>query len=150
MMKFNYFIATFFYSGYFPKAPGTAGSITALPFLYAINKFWGFRGLVVFFVLTVILGFFTADFVAKKEQNKDPSIVVIDEVAGLTLAVLISYGKPYYLLLSFVLFRFFDILKPLFIKKLEKIGSAGTGIMLDDLLAGVYAGLAVLLAYKVI
>jgi phosphatidylglycerophosphatase A len=104
----------------------------------------------VFFVLTVILGFFTADFVAKQEQNKDPSIVVIDEVAGLTLAVLISYGKPYYLLLSFVLFRFFDILKPLFIKKLEKIGSAGTGIMLDDLLAGVYAGLAVLLAYKVI
>ncbi len=149
-MKLNYLIATFFYSGYSPIAPGTAGSLATLPFLYVLNKLFGFKGIVVFFILATVLGFVTAGNVAKNEQNEDPSIVVIDEVAGLTLAFLISYGQPYFLVLSFVLFRFFDILKPLFIKKLEKIGSAGTGIMLDDLLAGVYAGLTILLVYKII
>lgn len=149
-MKINYFIATFFYSGYFPFAPGTFGSLVALLFIFLTEKFFGVWGIFVFFVLTLCLGFMTSGKVAKYEKNEDPSKVVIDEAAGLGLAVLISYNKPYYLLLSFILFRFFDILKPLFIKRLEHVGSEGTGIMLDDLLAGIYAGLTILLVYKLL
>jgi len=149
-MKLNYLIATFFYSGYFPKAPGTFGSFVALLFLFIINYFFGFMGVLIFFLFTTISGFFTAGKVADAEKIEDPGFIVIDEAAGLSLAVLISYGKPYFLILSFVLFRFFDILKPLFIKKFEHMGNSGTGIMLDDLVAGIYAGIVISIMFKII
>lgn len=150
MKIFSYIFATFFGSGYFPFAPGTFGSLTTLFALIIIDKFFGFFGIGLFFVIFTTLGFFVSEKVAQFENKKDPSIVVIDETAGLSLSILICYGKPHYFILSFLIFRFFDIIKPLFIKKLEKVGSIGTGIMLDDLLAGFYAGLTILLVYKII
>ena len=79
------------------------------------------------------------------DWGKDPSRIVIDEVVGMWIAMLFVPNNYIALLLAFVLFRFFDIVKPLFIKRLEKI-NGGWGIMLDDVAAGIYANIIVLIA----
>ncbi|MEP6611022.1 MAG: phosphatidylglycerophosphatase A [Mucilaginibacter sp.] len=76
-------------------------------------------------------------------MGKDPSRVVIDEVAGMCISLLFIPVELKYVITALVLFRFFDILKPLFIRKMEKIPSRW-GIMLDDVLAGVYTNLLML------
>ncbi|HEX4849940.1 MAG TPA: phosphatidylglycerophosphatase A, partial [Puia sp.] len=92
--------------------------------------------LVVVFVL-IIWGIWSASEVDKVWGNDNPK-VVIDELAGMSLSLLWLPIKPGYLLGAFLLFRLFDIWKPLFIKKMERF-PGGWGVMLDDLLAGLYA-----------
>jgi len=135
--------ASFFYTGYLPYAPGTWASLISvvLWFLFPWNSL-SFRLCLILIVL--IVGIFVSGIAEKRTEKKDPSFIVIDEVAGmwLTLALIpkITFpeniGKIIFALLAF---RFFDILKVPPIKKLESI-PGGFGIMLDDIVAGIYAG----------
>jgi len=133
----SYFIGTGFGSGYIPVAPGTAGSIVAilLYYLFYINPLeW-----IVLTILFFVIGVWSATQI-EKDIGKDPSIVVIDEIVGQWIALLFL---PYSLTIvigAFIFFRLFDILKPYPINKLENM-KGGLGIMIDDVLAGIYANL---------
>jgi phosphatidylglycerophosphatase A len=139
--------ATWFGCGHFPKGPGTAGSLgallIALPLVYAGLPPWGFL------LLSLALlypGIAASSSVAIRSGLKDPQIVVIDEVLGqwITLAgASVLNWKSF--LLAFVLFRLFDILKPPPIRRLERI-PGGAGIVLDDVLAGVYGAIVLAVA----
>ena len=131
-------IATFFGLGFFPFAPGTAASfavvllykffLVPLPWLYI---------LVLFFLLG-ILGVVSSASYSSEIGEKDPRSIVIDEVCGQLLALILVPATWTALGLSFVLFRFFDIVKPWPITKSEKL-PGGWGIMADDAAAGAAA-----------
>jgi phosphatidylglycerophosphatase A len=139
------YAATWFGSGNAPKAAGTFGSLAALPWAYVIHE--GFGGLVlgVLAVLVCVLGVWATDaYITQQHTGDDPKEVVIDEVAGmwLTLACVAPTWQGY--TAAFILFRFFDILKPFPISWVDKHVHGGLGVMLDDVLAafaaiGVYA-----------
>lgn len=92
-----------------------------------------------FTMLVLVMGIWSANRV-EKHWGKDSSRVVIDEAAGMGISLLLLPVEWKYLLTAFVLFRFFDILKPLYIRKLESF-PGGWGVMLDDVLAGLYTNL---------
>ena len=133
-------LATFFGIGYFPMAPGTAASVLGalLAWVAASPQL---HPLVLPVVLTVI-GVRSSGRFARQLNQKDPHCIVIDEVAGMALAVagLPRIWQTY--LAAFVLFRLLDIYKPGPIRKLEQL-PGGWGIMADDLLAGLAANLVV-------
>ncbi len=132
-------IATFFGTGLCPIAPGTAASL-AVALLYKFGLFrLSWPVLVLLIVALFFLGVVASTRYSRALRQKDPGRIVIDEVCGqLTALLLVSPSwKP--VLLSFFLFRFFDIIKPYPIKKLEAL-SGGWGIMADDIGAGVAAG----------
>ena len=85
--------------------------------------------------------------VVEKIWGKDPSKVVIDEVAGMCIGLLFVPVQLKYVVVALVLFRFFDILKPLYVRKMEALPS-GWGIMMDDVLSGVYTNILVILCVK--
>jgi len=135
-------IATWFYLGY-SKAPGTAGSLGGLLVAWALNRWagfgpWAFGLLGVLFIAPAI---WAANTLALETGLKDPQIVVVDEVVGLwlTLAGAVRLNWKSWLL-AFVLFRVFDIFKPPPIRQFEKL-PGGTGIVTDDVAAGVCAAL---------
>lgn len=140
----NIFIATgatWFGSGLSPKAPGTFGTLAALPFAWAILSQWGQTGLLVASLVCFVTGIWFAGAYAAMTGIKDPGAVVIDEVAGQWLALaFLPLSLPTFIL-AFVLFRFFDILKPWPISWLDKNTTGGFGIMIDDMAAGLAAGL---------
>jgi len=140
------FLAAGLGSGWLPKAPGTWGSLAALLPAYFILEYFGLNGLILATFLVTILGFWVCyvvlpQLVAKGESH-DPGWIVIDEWAGLWLCIsLILAAIPQIemttlLVLSFVLFRGFDILKPFPIKMFETWGPDWLSIMHDDLIAG--------------
>ena len=138
-------IATGFGSGYFPIAPGTAGAVLAtLVWLGLSCAFTSIHLLIVTALLVVLFTFLGAwsSGVMEAEWGKDPSKVVIDEMVGVWIPLLIVNSDNthylYYALAALLLFRLFDIFKPLGIKKMEAI-KGGWGIMLDDILAGLYS-----------
>ncbi|MHB8232327.1 MAG: phosphatidylglycerophosphatase A family protein [bacterium] len=149
--KFNIyiFISSFFYTGFFPYAPGTAGSIVA--FLLYISAF---RLLPPFYyivlcLLIFIAGVYFSSSAEKISGIKDPSFVVIDEVLGYlaTMSAVLWMHFPFlksllYALCGLVLFRFFDILKPFPVGYVDKKVSGGAGIMLDDVAAAIYSIIA--------
>ena len=133
-------ILSFFNVGYFKYAPGTVASIVA-----AI--IWFFIPLSLFqqiiSICTVsLLGFFFCFIVSKELKESDPSYIVIDEVVGTFISLLfIPKTVPFYIL-SVLVFRFFDILKPSIIYHVENV-KYGSGIMLDDILSGFFTFLIV-------
>jgi phosphatidylglycerophosphatase A len=139
-----YAVGTFFYAGLSPKAPGTMGSIAALPFVVVFLHTPHFTlALTIGILIATILGLWATHVIIKQEQCKDPQKVVIDEVVGQWLAfVLIPQewlvNNLWFLLVGLFFFRLFDITKTAGIKKLESL--PGTwGVMMDDVLAGIYA-----------
>ena len=145
-MKFIYkLFATGLGSGYSPFAPGTLGAIIGCISLYLFEKYnlisttstpILFIGLI---VITTILGIIASNQL-EKEWGKDPQKVVIDEVVGMWITMMFVNFTWLNVLIGFVLFRFFDIAKPLGIRKIEKL-RGGIGVMADDMLAGVYANI---------
>jgi len=133
----NLAVSTFGGVGLGRPAPGTLASLATLPFLWWVSET---GGLFFFFLGATILGFLYAPRAIRIFGSKDPESFVLDEVCGLTLAVLWVPIHPASLVLAFGLFRFFDIVKPLGIRRLEKRPGA-SGIMLDDLAAGLYTNL---------
>lgn len=138
-------IATWFGCGYFPKAPGTVGSLAALAIAIALHLSTG-SGRGTFAILAgalLIPGVWAAGAVANRLQVTDPGIVVVDEVVGqwVTLAGVTSFNWRSWLG-CFLLFRLFDIWKPPPVRQLEAL-RGGYGIMADDVMAGLYGALVI-------
>jgi phosphatidylglycerophosphatase A len=136
-------IATWFGCGYAPAGPGTAGSVAALAIAWLLVRYAGWQPL--WFVTLVLVAtapaIWAAGVTARALNLKDPGVVVVDEVLGQWLAL--AGARPLNVkswLGAFILFRLFDIWKPVPVRNLEKI-PGGTGIVADDLMAGLYAAL---------
>lgn len=133
-------IATWFYCGYFPWGPGTVGSIAAVALAWVLWHFFALGPLLPAVVL-LIPAIWASDVTARKSGLKDPQIVVVDEVVGQWLALAGAARLNWKSwLAALVLFRAFDILKPPPVRQLERV-PGGAGIVLDDVMAGVYAAL---------
>lgn len=140
-------IATWFGAGLLPKAPGTWGSLAALPFAWVIVALGGTWALAVAAILATLVGTWAAEKYAAALGQDDPGRIVIDEVAGQWLALLpITVVSPaaggLWWAAAFLAFRLFDITKPWPARRFEKL-HGGLGIMADDIVAGVYAAVAV-------
>jgi phosphatidylglycerophosphatase A len=142
MKLFSKIFATFFGVGYFPLAPGTLTSaIVILLYKYMLHKLSWPAYLLMFF-LFLILGIWVSSVHSRMLEKEDPRSVVIDEAAGQLLALFLLSPQWILCLASFLLFRFFDIVKPFPIKKVETL-PRGFGIMLDDVVAALYAGILI-------
>lgn len=141
------FIATGFGSGYLPKAPGTWGS------LVGVALWFGLRELALLPYLGVIAAIFVVGTLCAGSAEKiidraDPGLVVVDEIVGQLLALLAAPHHPVAALLAFLAFRFFDILKPFPVGWLDRRIHGGLGIMLDDVVAGLYSLLLLQLVWQ--
>jgi phosphatidylglycerophosphatase A len=141
-------IATWFGCGYSPIGPGTAGSLAALAIAWPLVHYAGWQPL--WFLLPVVAltgpGIWAAGVTARELQLKDPGLVVVDEVLGQWLAL--AGARTLNLkswIAAFALFRLFDIWKPPPVRQLEAL-PGGTGIVADDLMAGIYAALVLFAA----
>jgi phosphatidylglycerophosphatase A len=134
--SWNSFIATWFGSGNAPFAPGTMGSLAALPIAYVVHSVFGGAVLAVMALSTFILGVWVSEIYMEMNQRKDdPKEVVIDEVAGQWLLLSVMPLNIYGYVLGFVLFRALDIFKPWPISWVDKNVKGGLGVMFDDILA---------------
>jgi len=140
-------IATGLGVGHFPYGPGTMGALLAILIWYPITTManhttWFIITLALILVFT-LLGAWSST-VAERYWGEDPSRVVIDEVVGqwITLLAVPAAFSWWHVLAAFILFRFFDIIKPLGVRKMENFNS-GWGIMADDILAGCYGAILI-------
>ena len=142
-MNIQVAVGTLFGAGFLPIAPGTWGSFFTLPLIYGVAYLFPGYGIPVFFVVCCVLSLISAPAV-EKEYGHDPSQFVMDECAGQILVFLLTgftfspASDVFILGAGFLLFRFFDILKPLGVDKLQNLPGE-IGILSDDLLAGVYS-----------
>ncbi|GAA6967223.1 phosphatidylglycerophosphatase A [Helicobacter pylori] len=140
---------TLFFSGYSKKAPGTIGSLVALllglpVLIFSANTL---------FLAAVLIGLIAIAQIDKEEEESkihDSSYIVIDELVGMWLAMAISGLSLVGVVLSFIFFRIYDITKPSLIGKIDKEVKGGLGVVADDALAGVLAGLSVLLIINIL
>jgi phosphatidylglycerophosphatase A len=133
-------LATWFAVGLIPIMPGTWGSLAAMPSAWAILAVLGTKGLAIAIAVTLFAGWWAASTLIKASGISDPGFVVIDEVVGQWLVLLAAPPDPLAWLLAFLLFRIFDIWKPWPVRWADREITGGLGVMLDDLLAAVYAG----------
>ena len=139
------FLATGFGSGLSPVAPGTAGTLVGVFIcLLCLPLPWPMRLLIVIALLA--LSIYVAGRAEKIYQKKDDQRIVIDEIIGLQITMLPVAITVLHLCVGFVLFRVFDIIKPFPINNLQKL-PGGWGVVIDDVAAGIYAGV-ILLAFN--
>ena len=138
-------VATGFGAGYAPVAPGTAGSLLALPFLPVLAQLRdGTPALyALLFVAVIAVAIWAADRTSTAWNTVDDGRIVADEIAGMMVTGAFLPATWTAALGAFLAFRIFDVWKPFPIRQLEKRLPGGLGVVTDDLLAGVYAGLAV-------
>ncbi len=140
---------TLFFSGYSKKAPGTIGSLVALllglpVLIFSANTL---------FLVAILIGLIAIAQIDKEEEESkihDSSYIVIDELVGMWLAMAISGLSLAGVILSFIFFRIYDITKPSLIGKIDKEVKGGLGVVADDALAGVLAGLSTLLVINIL
>jgi phosphatidylglycerophosphatase A len=149
-INFHKIIASGLGTGFAPYAPGTAGSLLGIVLFYLFNYVlngsniepWLILSLNLFAIIFVLLlGVYSIKQV-HKFWNHDASKIVIDEIAGVWIAVFAMPTEWQYYLYALILFRFFDIVKPLYIKRLDNMGNDWS-VMLDDVLAGTYSLLVI-------
>ena len=134
------FMATGFFIGTVPFAPGTFGTLIGLPVCFLLSRLHFLQSVICILVF-IPFAIWIASAAEKILKQKDPGQIVIDEIAGLMVTFA---GLPFNLktaLAGFIIFRVFDILKPFPIRTLEKKVGGGSGVVLDDVLAGVYGNL---------
>ena len=138
----SWLIATFFGVGHMYPGPGTWASAVTVALWWIAAHFiapgWHVPAAILIAVAVTLLGIPPSTVVARESGREDPGFVVIDEVAGQMIALVGAPLSWNYLLAGFILFRSFDILKPFPLRRLEKL-PGGTGIMVDDVGAGLYA-----------
>jgi phosphatidylglycerophosphatase A len=139
----NYFIvmlATGFGVGYSPIAPGTMGTLLSIPIYLFLSQIPS-----PLYELTLLTFFFLASWISEQAQKywatKDDQRIVIDEMMGFLITMLWIPRTIFFISMGFILFRFFDILKPFPIRRLEKRWKGGFGVVLDDVAAGVYVNI---------
>ncbi len=133
---------TFLGVGFVPKAPGTAGSLVVVPFLYLLGQL----NLPMIYIITpiivlTIISCVIANLSQKKYKTQDPSWIIIDEIIGmLTAWVIVPTDKIATIIIIFITFRFFDIIKIFPANIIDKKLKNGIGVILDDVVSGIYAG----------
>lgn len=148
-MDYQKLFLTFFYTGLSPKAPGTVGTVAGLAVGLVFLMFLPKSTLFTAFLALSIVAIFEINKYEKRYDLHDPKEIVIDEVAGIWLVLVIVPGDWVSILLGFVFFRIYDILKPSIIGRVDRKLKGGMGVMLDDILAGFFAGLSVLIVLGV-
>ncbi len=141
--QLSYFLASLFGVGFIKKAPGTFGSFASFALIIPVAYFYKTTGIIALTLASFIIGYFATREVLKYTKH-DPSFVVIDELCGqsitfLFVANLLNLNSYLLYILGFILFRLFDITKPLFIGWADKKIENSLGVMLDDLFAGLSA-----------
>ncbi|MEA1919702.1 MAG: phosphatidylglycerophosphatase A [Campylobacterota bacterium] len=158
----NWFFITVAYSGLAPKAPGTAGSFVALLLGVFILIYLGEETLFYATLLAMIAGVKMIDNYEAQSQSHDDKRIVIDELVGMWLALAIAPGVQFdptsllhvengtliQIVLSFVFFRIYDIKKPSYIGRIDRDVKGGIGVMGDDVLAGIAAGITAALLWQ--
>ena len=152
MKKINVLISTFFGYGYLTKIPGTLTSFVTTVFIYIAYEHLGYTDLkfsIIFFTLLLVYSFYAVKDTETEFKNKDPRQIVIDEVLGQTMPlILVLYLSQInelrltieiYYVLSFIFFRFFDIFKPFPVSYFDKNFKNYFGIIMDDIMAGLYS-----------
>ena len=146
--KFYEILATVFGAGYFPKSPGTFGTFVALMTYYFIpDHYFGF-GIdffqVYLLIVLIVFSLFSVHICSQAEKTlgHDDGKIVIDEYFGFFFSILFLPKTMLVLVLSFIIFRFYDIVKPPPIYQIQKL-KAGWGIMVDDVLAGIFTNLTI-------
>lgn len=139
--------ATVFGIGYFPYTPGTAASAAALLVAIPVDYLLGNRVLLGLAVVCTLVAVWVSDAYASETGTQDPHECVIDEVAGQWLACALAPLTLWGYLLAFLLFRLFDVAKPWPVSKAEQL-PGGIGIVADDVVAGLIAGLVALLFWE--
>jgi phosphatidylglycerophosphatase A len=140
MKHFILLLATGFGVGYSPVAPGTLGTLIAIPIYYFVSEIPS-----PIYKITLIAFLFLSVWISENAERffrkKDDQRIVIDEVIGFLITMLWVPKTVLFVIIGFFLFRFFDILKPFPIRRLEKGFKRGFGVVLDDVVAGVYANI---------
>ena len=158
MKKINVLISTFFGYGYLTKIPGTVASAVTTIFIYIAYEILDYTNLkfsIVFFAILFFYSFYAVRDAESEFENKDPRQIVIDEVLGQWMPLIlllylnqtgkISIQVEYYYIISFFSFRFFDILKPFPVSYFDKNHKNYFGIIMDDIMAGLYSMIVVYL-----
>jgi len=149
MNRFIVILATGFGVGYSPVAPGTLGTLIAIPIYYFLSEIPS-----PLYEVTLVGFFFLSVWVSGNAERlfgkEDDQRIVIDEIIGFLITMLWVPKTIRFIIIGFVLFRFFDILKPFPIRRLEKRLKGGFGVVLDDVAAGVYANIVLRLIYLLI
>ena len=148
MLNPVHFLGLGFGSGLIPVMPGTFGSLAAIPVLLLMQllPLWGFWAVT---VLACAVGVYLCGKTARDMQVHDHGSIVWDEIAGMMITFLFVPISWLSLIAGFVLFRLFDILKPWPINVIDQRVHGGTGIMLDDILAGAMAALCLALIHQI-
>ena len=152
MKKINILLSTFFGYGYLTKIPGTIASAVTAVFLYITYEVLGYNDLkfsIIFFILLFFYSFYAVKDSEVEFENKDPRQIVIDEVLGQSMPIIlllylnqtnqINISIEIYYIFSFIFFRFFDILKPFPVNYFDKNYKNYFGIIMDDIIAGLYS-----------
>lgn len=161
-MKLNWFFLTLFYSGHSPKAPGTVGTLVALPLGVAVLIFLGPQTLFLLTLLITLVAIKSIDRYETQSGIHDNQKIVIDELAGMWFALSIAPGVMFSLgdlsifgngiavqiVLSFIFFRLYDIKKPSVIGRIDRNAKGGWGVMGDDIIAGFAAGISAALIWQ--
>lgn len=145
--KFIEMLATFFYVGKISKAPGTWGTLATLPLWFFMSKLNPIWYMVITFVI-VILGIFVCQMYENQKGSHDSKEIVIDEVAGFLITMTWLPFTWQSVVFGFMLFRFFDILKPPPIRQLDQKVQGGVGVMIDDVAAGILANFLLQIVYN--
>ncbi len=133
-------LTSFFYLGHSPFAPGSCGTIGALPLYYVMSRSLTDLQYLLLVVVLSVLCIFLSFKAIKIYKNNDPKEVVLDEVVGYLVAMALIEPTAVNIITGFVLFRAFDIVKPFPVNWLERL-KGGYGIVMDDIAAGVYTNL---------
>ena len=140
--KLAVFISTGVYTGYSPFAPGTIGTLTAIPLVLLLSFFTPFTyGIAT--VAILFCGVWSAGIAEVFFQKKDASQIVIDEIVGFLITMFLVPKGAQYIILGFFLFRFFDIVKPYPASFMNEQVKGGWGVVLDDVFAGIYANISI-------
>ena len=158
MKKINVLISTFFGYGYLTKIPGTVTSAVTTVFIYIAYEILAYTDLkfsIIFFVLLFFYSFYAVRDSESEFKNKDPRQIVIDEVLGQSMPLIfllylnqksqLSLQIEIYYVLSFIFFRFFDIIKPFPVSYFDKNFKNYFGIIMDDIMAGLYSTILIYL-----
>ncbi len=137
-------LASWFGSGFISPAPGTWGTLGAIPFGIIIYALSGAYGLAIATIIITVIGLWAADKFDNAMNGHDSKMIVIDEVAGMWIALIPAALNPVLILIAFIAFRFFDILKPYPISYIDKKVKGASGVMGDDILAGIFASICVI------
>lgn len=146
-LRTQWLVATGLGAGLSPVAPGTAGSLVGLALCLGLEFLGGAPAVAIGIIATLLAGLWSAGPVARHLGREDPGPVVIDEVSGQLLALLFLPVSLATYIAGFLLFRIFDIVKPFPARRLESLPGA-SGIMADDLVAGLYANLVLWLLVR--